>query len=426
MENAERDGSSSMDRISQLPQVILQHILYFLSQKEAAKTSVLSKAWRYIWSTRPNFEFRENCTNGTKEVFLSLLNKTLQGYHDQKLCIEEFRVWIIHMGVKKFHLYILPKKDFSEDNLKLPYIESMQVENCEGLRTIRVNKLHNLRHFTFSEKYRERNSSIVIKDSANWFHDHKFPNLKSLSLNWVQLSSKWFDNFSCNFPSLQQLFLLRKKKTIKAAIDAPNISYFEFSGDLPQSISFTRTSIEWASNISLSFLLGLDDASSWFFKLNELLKALSRSKISLDIFELPMNQHIEDLLLLDDGGDLYKPVVVEHLYLSGHSSNFSAFLNGLFRICHPRNIGHLYCCANVHSEWERERKELTEFLCKILMGRENRNKEFRPFWQQDLEEVSMETYDVSSRRMVSCPWENFVRMRIANQLIGLRLKWRYA
>ncbi|KAI3470263.1 hypothetical protein Pfo_026926 [Paulownia fortunei] len=291
-QSAERDdGSNSMDRISQLPEAILQHILYFLSQKEAAQTCVLSKAWLHRWSTRPNFEFREKCFNGTKQSFLSLVNKTLQGYHDQKLCIQEFLIgmstadsesvsllekWIpiviLNMGVKTFSLYFdsrswayfdLPSVVFEAESLQdlylkrckfnqkapdkvlfnhlktlsltyvyiaektfqkiissCPLIEFVALHSCEGLRTIKVNKLHNLKNFDFSnyEKYREEDSSIEfdvptletirIVGSANWFHHHNyFPRLKSLYLSRVRLSNNSFDNLSCDFPSLEDSFI---------------------------------------------------------------------------------------------------------------------------------------------------------------------------------------------------------------------------
>ncbi|KAK6161540.1 hypothetical protein DH2020_004921 [Rehmannia glutinosa] len=117
-------ADGSMDRISELPQAILHHILSFLSQDEAAETSLLSKSWNCVWSTRPNIEFREKWFHGDKEKFMSVLNKTLQGYRDQNLCVHEFLVemsrvdseivlllekWIprvvLNMGVKKFSLY---------------------------------------------------------------------------------------------------------------------------------------------------------------------------------------------------------------------------------------------------------------------------------------------------------------------------------
>ncbi|RZC59818.1 hypothetical protein C5167_007120 [Papaver somniferum] len=41
--------SEAEDRISNLPASLLHHILYFVPTCDAARTSVLSKRWKYIW-----------------------------------------------------------------------------------------------------------------------------------------------------------------------------------------------------------------------------------------------------------------------------------------------------------------------------------------------------------------------------------------
>ncbi|EYU30178.1 hypothetical protein MIMGU_mgv1a025101mg [Erythranthe guttata] len=120
-----------MDRISELPKEILHRILYFLSQKDAVRTSVLSKSWRYIWCTRPNLDFSHKSFKGDKTKFLSVVDKTLQHYCNQRLCLEEFRLcmlgddsadqesvlffdkWIpllTSMGVKDFQLSIIAEQ----------------------------------------------------------------------------------------------------------------------------------------------------------------------------------------------------------------------------------------------------------------------------------------------------------------------------
>ena len=54
------DNGDGIDRISQLPDDILHHILLFLPIKTVAKTSVLSKRWSYIWSTFPDLDFTDH------------------------------------------------------------------------------------------------------------------------------------------------------------------------------------------------------------------------------------------------------------------------------------------------------------------------------------------------------------------------------
>ncbi|EYU30252.1 hypothetical protein MIMGU_mgv1a018436mg [Erythranthe guttata] len=76
---------NSMDMISELPKDILQRILYFLSQKEAVRTSVLSKSWRSIWRTRPNLDldFSDPTFMDRTREFLYIVDETLLLYRNQ-------------------------------------------------------------------------------------------------------------------------------------------------------------------------------------------------------------------------------------------------------------------------------------------------------------------------------------------------------
>lgn len=47
----------AFDLISQLPKHIIQHILFFMPSKNAARTSVLSKTWRRAWISLPMCDF---------------------------------------------------------------------------------------------------------------------------------------------------------------------------------------------------------------------------------------------------------------------------------------------------------------------------------------------------------------------------------
>ncbi|VFQ60286.1 unnamed protein product [Cuscuta campestris] len=45
------------DRISNLAEPLLHHILSFLKRKDVVKTSALSKRWRYVWTSVPTLDF---------------------------------------------------------------------------------------------------------------------------------------------------------------------------------------------------------------------------------------------------------------------------------------------------------------------------------------------------------------------------------
>nr|XP_033513676.1 F-box/FBD/LRR-repeat protein At1g16930-like [Nicotiana tomentosiformis] len=89
------------DRISQLPDEVLVHILSYLSVKEAADTSVLSKRWLILWRYVPRLDF--DATKQLDEVavdqklqkrhmkkYVRWVNRTLQMCKGQRL--DQFRV----------------------------------------------------------------------------------------------------------------------------------------------------------------------------------------------------------------------------------------------------------------------------------------------------------------------------------------------
>ncbi|KAJ0054242.1 hypothetical protein Pint_02119 [Pistacia integerrima] len=57
VENKIEVNNNAIDRISDLPDVILHQILFLLPIKSIAQTSTLSKRWRYLWSSFPDLDF---------------------------------------------------------------------------------------------------------------------------------------------------------------------------------------------------------------------------------------------------------------------------------------------------------------------------------------------------------------------------------
>ncbi|KAL3642221.1 hypothetical protein CASFOL_013036 [Castilleja foliolosa] len=185
------DSEGSMDRISELPQHLLHDILCFLSQKEALQTSVLSKLWRYLGSTRPNLDFDERHFYRNKEKLPSVVDKTLQRYHDQKLSLQEFCLtfsgydsesipflekWIpiviLNMGVKTFHLSFLP----NDCDVSLPHVffksETLQSLVLCGRILIRtpidnVILCKNLQTLIFEEVFIENDTLDMILSSCH-------------------------------------------------------------------------------------------------------------------------------------------------------------------------------------------------------------------------------------------------------------------
>ncbi|EYU32858.1 hypothetical protein MIMGU_mgv1a022752mg, partial [Erythranthe guttata] len=447
-----------MCRISMLPEHIMQRILYFLSQKEAVRTSVLSKSWRSIWCTRPNLDFSIQAFEGNKQDFITTVDNTLQRYLDQRLCIEEFSLrvsiggdddeesmptleqWITlvtNMGLKELRLRNsmedyknnhLPPVVFDAESLKYlhldrfivdqitirrilllknlksldlqrvsikddifkkiilscPLIETLAVRNCRALTTIDATSLQNLKKFTFV------NDNVPFVDDCRIkIHTHSlevincnggcipflrgadFRNLTRLSMTGVVSR---FDHLStCKFPILEILIIFDccGFEEIKLFIDAPKINNFDYFGDFIPSISFaTTSSSEWHSTIHLHSINVF--SSLWFVNLNELLKSLSQSIISLNIDQC---YRIRENIMVQDKN--IKPVVVDSLGLRFDLSTISSLMNALFCVCRPRFIDDSFFCG---SGWKMDHINCLK-------------NQLSQLWFRDLEELRLEIHD---------------------------------
>ncbi|KAL9166731.1 hypothetical protein ABFS82_05G050000 [Erythranthe guttata] len=119
-----------MDKISELPNEMLQRILCFLSQEEVVRTSVLSKSWRYIWCTRPNLVFTANYyfKGEKKQDFIPLVdieeeiplqdiinnNGGNRSAVVDRLQFEISSIIFVSVSFKWFVLYSSPEKNNSE------------------------------------------------------------------------------------------------------------------------------------------------------------------------------------------------------------------------------------------------------------------------------------------------------------------------
>ncbi|XP_050231932.1 F-box/FBD/LRR-repeat protein At5g56420-like [Mercurialis annua] len=69
------------DRISQLPDCLLHHIFSFSDTAHVVKTCILSKRWRYLWTSSPNLNFNSTTfsrvTTSEEKSFFNFVNQVL-------------------------------------------------------------------------------------------------------------------------------------------------------------------------------------------------------------------------------------------------------------------------------------------------------------------------------------------------------------
>ncbi|XP_023903788.2 F-box protein At5g03100 [Quercus suber] len=103
-----------MDRISNLPEFILHHILSFLPRKEASKTCLLSKEWNCVWSSFPILDFDQDefvkpdmCYPYGHIDFMKSMHKSLRRFTERDLQMQKFK---LHTTLVNFRLTALVDK----------------------------------------------------------------------------------------------------------------------------------------------------------------------------------------------------------------------------------------------------------------------------------------------------------------------------
>lgn len=66
------------DRISELPDALLTHILSYLSSKDSVKTGVLSKRWEFLWLKVSGLDLNRDDFLSSAEALVSFLDRFLE------------------------------------------------------------------------------------------------------------------------------------------------------------------------------------------------------------------------------------------------------------------------------------------------------------------------------------------------------------
>ncbi|KAG2324766.1 hypothetical protein Bca52824_007494 [Brassica carinata] len=239
-----------MDRVSNLPDEVLSHILSFLTTKEAALTSILSKRWRNLLAFVP-------CLTIDDSVFLH----PEEGKRDRQEIKQSFmdfvdRVLALQQGnssLKKFSLKCVAN-EADTDRLD-GWISNVLARGCVSDLDLQI--INKGEFYQLSPKCFECSTLVKLRiccgfDVTLVAGRIYLPMLKTLVLVWVKVCPNEFETLLHALPSLEELVLARviwkdrdvivssaSVKTLAIylgfwlntlSIDTPSLVHFEYSG----------------------------------------------------------------------------------------------------------------------------------------------------------------------------------------------------
>ncbi|EOA14412.1 hypothetical protein CARUB_v10027612mg [Capsella rubella] len=278
------------DRISELPDPLICHILSHLSTKESVKTSVLSTRWRCLWLWLPSLEldFRKFQIPRLISTFVSFCDRFFES--NRVLCIHKLKLTIdgseyvvardtsnitswIHAAVKRkiqhldacYHLYVNP--------LEMP----LSLYTCETLVSLKLD--------------------CVLLANTEFV---SLPCLKTLSVKDVRYpNSATFERLVSFCPVLEELEIttfvisnatlfrvfsrsLKKLKITQSCwsgvvIDAPLLRFLSINDDLSKSsVVINKLHPDAKLDISTSYGLEFFRGASFSSKRNSIRSFLSQ------------------------------------------------------------------------------------------------------------------------------------------------------
>ncbi|KAL3640862.1 hypothetical protein CASFOL_015830 [Castilleja foliolosa] len=456
----------------QLPEPIIQHIQSFLTGKEAAQTTVLSKSWYSAWLTRTNLELTDYYFNTTGGYYYAGFNygfsefakKTIQRYEESNLTIQRLRLYMcgstsmvdlaselivraLKLGVTHLNLmidyskiFVLPHEVLECENLvelSLAFCEidrnSIKCLNLESLRMFAVGISRDTIYNIISR------CPLIQELELSCIHEigprapcptdiPKLCQLKCLVLCNVEFDTLWcFDDLLPKLTSLQDLTLGNCKNVRKVC--SPSLERLTFDPSHRSRVEFDVPSIKKftlkRSSIGRSVipLVCFKSTSRKYWESHVSIK--SYDPLNTSLF-LELNQLINELsqskiyLSLDFGSrDSFDYEVGDFEGLpKPQVENVTVDIEDLPSLnCYALFDGLFLLCRprfitqSLLPESYRGAKENNDFVCKTLVQGLKGTCSFQSLYKyglRDLEEVNVEIYDEAVPAWKPLPLESLL------------------
>lgn len=297
------DEIESIDRISELPEPLIQEILSFLSAKEIMATSILSKKWYHFWASFPFLKFNESQFGVGEDPhiypnpeearlkFLNTVNNNLRRFQEHSnfdqsmqtlklsVSVVDSRVasyvnnWIgvalrndikdleINFGrhVDSVQLYYLPQEVFAlhtikaiklEGKCKLVGFPTYNVVNCASLKSLKLFEVY-LNDQMYFDRIIYNCHSLEFLVLHGCFGLKKLRLLSRLKLKRIDL-----------------LATVHNEIEVIQVHDAPKLEVFMFEGNLSSPRPCKSISIDACHKLRIVILLAISAVDDqWVHKL---------------------------------------------------------------------------------------------------------------------------------------------------------------
>lgn len=224
------ETEKEVDRISYLPGHIIDKVLSQLSLRDAVRTSVLSKKWRYKWNTLPHLVFDNQAV---------LIVSQDQTFIKNKIVSVVDHVLLLHNGpIHKFklsHRDLIGVYDIDRWILYLSRgsVKEFILEIWKGHRYKLPSCVYSCQKLLHLELF-----NCLLKPPPTF---HGFRNLKSLDLQHITMDQNAFEHLISSCPLLERLTLMNFDGFTLLNIHAPNLQFFDIGGVF-DDVNFENTS----------------------------------------------------------------------------------------------------------------------------------------------------------------------------------------
>uniref|UniRef100_A0A7N2LPN8 F-box domain-containing protein n=1 Tax=Quercus lobata TaxID=97700 RepID=A0A7N2LPN8_QUELO len=268
---------ASLDRISDLPDSLICHILSFLPTKHAVATTILSTRWKQLWTMVPILDF------GDKDFVFRVLSlrkpfpvKKFRLVLHHSFDRSHVRTWVdyaIEHGVQELHLLV-------KRNITCELPQSHSLFNFDLL--VKRNSNCELPHSLFSCGSLEvlELSGKIVLDCPPSVH---LPNLKHLYLKKIKYANDdSFHRLLIGSPNLLRLHVLnRPYNNVNFILNNPTLEYLDIDNQVQDarfgkvqinapSLKFLILNIPNCHDLSVRKAINVVEANVNLFELNQL------------------------------------------------------------------------------------------------------------------------------------------------------------